>query len=754
MKLHCFFEDTIYSKNDYVILYCSTFDESASMVPQRNTYAQKGKYGFKALCNNVFGATGLKKCREYIFYGDWVNDKYGHTFSVVSVEENIRKTEADIVSFLSSIKGVGKRSAQKIYNKFQNDTIEIIRENIDILSEVKVSKKVREAIRSDLETKFRMRKIVDFLSDFSIPKSKIKKIIDIHKEATEEVMRENPYLVAESGAISFVEAESIAKQINSGLSSVRRIEQCVLFIMMSVYKTKGHLFFDRASVEQRVLTFLNENSDDTDKIKPEAITSAIDRLIEVKKLVQNGKVIYLKKDHFAEHKTANLMVDLMHCPYGNKLPENLCLQSIKEAEKEFGFILNSVQKTAICRSMNSNISVITGGPGTGKSTLLKYILKIFKDNFGDNIGLCAPTGKAARRMAECTGVNNASTIHSLLGLDTDYSWSTECHNIRPIPYDLLVIDESSMLDMELAYLLMASIPQTCKVIFLGDVDQLPSVGAGNVLNEMINSGVIPVTKLNQIYRQAEDSLIITNSFNLNKGKTNFKFNDDFLVRGTEKTAVEDIVKYYSALVEKRGMSPDEVQILTPYRSERYSASTYQINKLIQQKINPPNKLKEELTINRITFRDGDRVVQQKNNQEIKNGDVGKIIKISLNKVFGCTTVIIDFGEDRIVEYTEREVLENKLDLAYAVTVHKAQGMEYDVVIMPSIGEHEPMLTRKLVYTAWTRAKKKLLIIGDIKHFVKAAGNTNEAVRNTYFAQRIRAREQRYIEKENKKKRTA
>lgn len=712
------------------------------------------KYGFKALLNNVFGLSNLNKCREYIFHGEWVNSKYGHTFSVVSVEENIRKTETDIVSFLSSIKGVGKRSAQKIYNKFRNDTIEIIRENIDVLSEVRISKKVREAIRSALETKFKMREIVDFLSGFSLPKSKIKKIIDIHKEATIETLKDNPYLVAESGAISFVEAESIAKQIDRGLSSVRRIEQCVLFIMMSVYKTKGHLFFDRTSVEYQTLSFLNKGAGSKNIIKPEAVTSAIDHLIEVEKLVQNGNVVYLKKDHFAEQKTANLMVDLMHCPYGNNLPEDICLQSIKEAEKEFGFVLNSVQKTAICRSMNSNISVITGGPGTGKSTLLKYILKIFKDNFGDNIGLCAPTGKAARRMAECTGVDNASTIHSLLGLDTDYNWSTECQNIGSIPYDLLVIDESSMLDMELAYLLMASIPQTCKVIFLGDVDQLPSVGAGNVLNEMINSGVIPVTKLNQIYRQAEDSLIITNSFNLNKGKTNFKFNNDFLVRGTEKTAVNDIVRYYSLLVENRGMSPDKVQILTPYRSERYNASTYQINKLIQQKINPPSKTKEEILINRITFRDGDRIVQQKNNQEVKNGDVGKIIKISLNKELGCTTAIIDFGEDRIIEYTEREMLENKLDLAYAVTVHKAQGMEYDVVIMPSIGEHEPMLTRKLVYTAWTRAKKKLLIIGDMKHFVKAAGNTNEAVRNTFFAQRIRAREQRYIDKDKKKKKTA
>lgn len=730
-----------YDSPNFKVVSCSTNDESAAQVPQRKFFAKKEKYVFSVVLRDVELTSEFDKRKQYIFYGDWKSYSYGISFEAYSYDINVQKNRADIISYLSGFDGIGERTAKLVYDAYGPNTLDILKNNIEKLNELKLPKKRIDKLIDGYNSRKCFKETMDYFSQFSLSIKKVKGIYEQYKEDAILTMKVNPFEFSESGCISFIEANAAAIDLGVELDSGERQRQALIYVMEAYFRPKGHLFFNMSEVLEITKKFLNNNIPEDKHITIEVLKK---RLAEInnKDVKIYGKYVYLIRDLFAEQKSAELLIDFLKYEANLfKLDKKECYKEISEIEREIGFSLNEAQKEAVYTAISSYVSIITGGPGTGKTTLLKFIIRIFQRNFSNNIKLCSPTGKAARRMAESTGINSASTIHSMLGISSDFKLSMTGKNTQSVEADLLVVDEASMLDMELMYLLISSIPFTCKLVFLGDVDQLPSVGPGNVLSEMIKSKTIPTSILDKIYRQSEQSNIVKNSFALNKGKSDEiiydegkSISDSFIIRDRKPDINKQLAELFCNSVKKAG-SIENVQILTPYKNIGVVASTENINKIIQDKINPFTTHENEIMCKKRIFRVNDRVIQQKNTKDAKNGDIGTIISIDMAD--NCPiTVTIDFGEDNIVKYGIDEMEENKITLAYALTVHKSQGSEYKTVIMPCISEHKKMLTRKLVYTAWTRAKEHIILVGEKEIIKEAATNTDESIRNTVLAERL------------------
>lgn len=748
LEICAYFEEIAYDSPDFKVITCSTNDESASRVPQRNLFAKKEKYAFKVVFKKIDVNLNFDKSRQYVFFGDWKERSSGISFESYGFEINVKKNKSDIIAYLSGFEGIGKKTAEAVYDAFGPKTMDILEKDIKKLSELKINKSKIEKLVTGYEKNKCRKKTMDFFLKFSLPINKIDEIYNKYKEDAIKTMQINPFEFSESGCLSFLETNAAAVKQGIELNSGDRQKQGLIYIMETCFRPKGDLFFFIPDVLALTQKFLNSGVSEENKVTEDVLRK---RLVELNKtkvyLIKD--YVYLINDLFAEKKSADALVDFINYE-GNlfKLDRDECYKEISEIEKEIEFKLNEAQKRAVYTAISSNVSIITGGPGTGKTTLLKFIIRIFQRNFSNNIKLCSPTGKAARRMAESTGMSSASTVHSLLGITANHKWTRELTGIKEVNADLLVIDEASMIDMELMYLLVSSISFRCKLVFLGDVDQLPSVGPGDVLCGMIKSNLIPTTILDKIYRQSEQSNIVKNAFSFNKGDykkliydEGKSVNDSFVIVPRKSNIDEQIADIFCNSVKRAG-SIDEVQVLTPYRKTGVVASTVNINKIIQEKINPKNRDKKEIHYLNQVFRVGDRVIQQKNTENAKNGDIGTIIDIESGDI-GPITATIDFGDENIVIYGFDEIIENKIELAYALTVHKSQGSEYKTVIMPCIPEHELMLTRKLVYTAWTRAKEHIILIGDKETVNKASLKIGARTRNTRFSERISVAERKY-----------
>ena len=748
MQISAYFERIVFVNDGFAIVKFSTNDESASKITQSKLTSHKSKYVFSAFLYG-FDVKTLMKNIGYLLEGSWNKNSRGFYFKVDDISEQVGNSEDEIITYLCSFEGIGLKTATKIYKSFKNDTVDIVENRPEELRKIKVKKKVIENIKASVQEKSKKREVIQFLSQFSLSARKINKILDsfdLYKIM--DIVKANPFFLSQDGAIDFVAANSIAIDLNVALASKERIQQAIIFVINNKFRNEGDLIVNVSELIDITNKSLNNNC-----TKNFDYSKHIDQ--QIKALVSKGELIYfspknhdfvyLYKDYGAEKYAANKMIDMMFCPNNVfNLSEDETLPLMQASEKKNKIKLSPAQEKAVIKTMSSNISVITGGPGTGKSTLLKIILDVFRKKFGNNIGLCAPTGKAARRMAECTGIQHACTIHSLLGIEEDHYWTVGATNTCQVPFDLIVVDEISMLDMSLMYLLIESIPYTSKVILLGDSDQLPSVGPGAVLKEIISSKTIPVSVLDKIYRQSEQSTIIMNSYKLNNNSTDFDFDESFLFINKKTQDVSETISKIYINELKKGVSKDDIQILTPFKNQKYTASVPEINNIIQSRINPANGLCREIKIGNTVFRLRDRVIQQKNTEEIKNGDIGTILDIKLSQ--GVLLVVIDFGFDRIVEYTREEMEDNQLDLAYAITAHKSQGSEYRTIIMPVISEHAYMLKRKLIYTAWTRAKEKVILVGSKNVLISASANTTEKQRYTAFSKRLQLRYQKYKKK--------
>lgn len=657
--------------------------------------------------------------------GKWVNHKiYGTQFEVNSFMPVTPSSLEGIYVYLSSgmIHGIGEKMAKRIIDKFGVDTLEVIQNSPEKLQEVEGigSKKVKQIVKSYEEDR-ELRNIIIQLSPFGITPNYCLKIYKKYKSSAIEVINKNPYQLAEDiRGIGFKVADSIASKIGIDKNSKDRICQGILYTLNKSL-SNGHTYLPEHVLIQDSEKLLELNGE---IIKECVMMLVYNQKIHIEK-VNNENLIYLMPYYLAENGVCSQIVKLSQYEF-----EDLKIDidnEINVLEEDKKIKLAEKQILAVKESVNSGVLIITGGPGTGKTTTINAIIDIFENN-GKSVTLAAPTGRAAKRMSE-TSNKEAKTIHRLLemGFSTDDDLTFFKDEEDPINSDVIIVDEVSMVDIILMYNLLRAIKLGTRVILVGDSDQLPSVGAGNVLKDMINSNIINVVKLNEIFRQAQESMIIVNAHKINNGEPlylNTKGKDFFFIR---KSTNEEILNEIIGLVNERlpkFYKVDkfkDIQVLSSMRKGELGVTNLNIE--LQKYLNKKEKFKVEENFSKRLFRVGDKVMQVKNNytkkwetedqkesgEGIYNGDIGYVYHIDKDK----KTIYILFDQTKIVSYLYDEL--DEIDHSFCTTIHKSQGSEFPVVVLPIAWAPPMLLSRNLLYTAVTRAKKLVVLVGDVKY---------------------------------------
>ncbi len=657
--------------------------------------------------------------------GKWVNHKiYGTQFEVNSFMPVTPSSLEGIYVYLSSgmIHGIGEKMAKRIIDKFGVDTLEVIQNSPEKLQEVEGigSKKVKQIVKSYEEDR-ELRNIIIQLSPFGITPNYCLKIYKKYKSSAIEVINKNPYQLAEDiRGIGFKVADSIASKIGIDKNSKDRICQGILYTLNKSL-SNGHTYLPEHVLIQDSEKLLELNGE----ILKECVMMLVyNQKIHIEK-VNNENLIYLMPYYLAENGVCSQIVKLSQYEF-----EDLKIDidnEINVLEEDKKIKLAEKQILAVKESVNSGVLIITGGPGTGKTTTINTIIDIFENN-GKSVTLAAPTGRAAKRMSE-TSNKEAKTIHRLLemGFSTDDDLTFFKDEEDPINSDVIIVDEVSMVDIILMYNLLRAIKLGTRVILVGDSDQLPSVGAGNVLKDMINSNIINVVKLNEIFRQAQESMIIVNAHKINNGEPlylNTKGKDFFFIR---KSTNEEILNEIIGLVNERLPKfykvdkLKDIQVLSSMRKGELGVTNLNIE--LQKYLNKKEKFKVEESFSKRLFRVGDKVMQVKNNytkkwetedqkesgEGIYNGDIGYVYHIDKDK----KTIYILFDQTKIVSYLYDEL--DEIDHSFCTTIHKSQGSEFPVVVLPIAWAPPMLLSRNLLYTAVTRAKKLVVLVGDVKY---------------------------------------
>lgn len=648
--------------------------------------------------NNRFIATLNQRCRKgqkMNLHGDWViHKKYGRQFKVIQTDIPENLTSSDIEIFLQNIKGIGPKRAKKIADTFGRDSIEIIEKEPARLKEIGIPESTIERIYKEIIDNKEFNKVKLSLLPLGLSLNTIKKAYDKYKENTLSMIKQNPYKVAEDvSGIGFIKADEIAKKVGIKSDDVYRIQSGLKYCLYQA-SIQGHLYLP--------ITTLCNTASKLLGISYMKVFEQAQYLDRIKDVYDDNGNVYIAFNYAEETFIADKILRMLNANV--KEVKNVD-RLIQEVELENNIKYADKQIEAIKKSLNSNVSVITGSPGTGKTSIIKAIISILKLN-NQSFALASPTCKAAKRLEETTG-EEAKTIHRLLECKFDEKMKHvrfDRNERNPLDENVVIIDETSMIDNDLMYHLLKALRDNTKLILVGDVDQLPSVGAGNILKDIIESGKVPVTKLDVIFRQKEMSSIITNSKLINEGKMPEFNNKDFIFY--DLISPEQIVKEFVKEL-KSGKTLDDVQILTPMK--KTDMGTLELNKLVQEAINPARLGKEEIKYGEKLFRVGDKVMQTSNNyeKEIFNGDTGYVKRAYVDDD-GVRRVEVDF-DGRDIELIEEELKD--IMLAYAITVHKSQGSEYDTVIMPITTNHYIMLKRNLIYTGVTRAKRVVKILG-------------------------------------------
>lgn len=674
---------------------------------------------FTAVGNLPGAAVG----RNYVVRGEFIiHPTYGEQFSIKEFEETLPSTKDGIREFLSSgaMKGIGRKTAAAIVSHFGTDTLRVIEEEPERLTEIPgIGKKTADKIVESFASHREFANIVLYLQQYGIGAGYAMKLYQVYEGDTIKAVEENPYrLVEDVFGIGFRKADKIAAKMGVAPDDEFRIKSGVKFTL-AYFAGEGNTFLPRGMLCEKTGQLLELP---TEVIDDELTSMAFEGEIHIENL-ENRNVVFLEAYYMAEQ---NVCKCLAFINSARLKPISRSVESlISRTEAATGIYLSENQKHAVTTSLNMGVSVITGGPGTGKTTIINTIINILEES-GLKTAIAAPTGRAAKRITETSG-HYASTIHRLL----EYYFSESENMMRfgktkedPLDYDAVIVDEASMIDLMLMNGLVSAIRPGTRLIIVGDADQLPSVGAGNVLRDIIDSEFIYCTKLTEIFRQAKESMIVVNAHRINSGEypdCNAKGKDFFLLRRNgEKEMLETIKElcitrlpgYYE------GVSPTaDIQILTPVRKGLLGSMN--LNRELQQVMNPPADDLEEKQIGDRLFREGDKVMQIRNNYQMTwknvedftegegvfNGDVGFIRKI--DKEFNEMTVVYD--ETRYATYHFNQL--DELELAYAITVHKSQGSEFPIVVMP-VSWFPPMLaTRNLLYTGVTRGKKAVVLVG-------------------------------------------
>lgn len=681
--------------------------------------------------------------KTYRFKGKLIeHPRYGWQYQATSYDSVNVQGKSSLVHYLSSdiFEGIGQKTAEKIVDVLGDNAIDVILRNRQALDEVpKLSKKLADKLYSTLIDQQGTEQILAPLYGYDLSPKLVMKVFKKYQYQALEIINENPYrLIDDIEGIGFLKADELARRLGISLDDPRRIRAALLYVIDQIAIQKGHTYVYQKQLLQSALQYLNQKS--TQLLDFAQIESQINELIKKKKIYIEGDFLFIPLLVNSEKGIVDSIERLLTSKVENQEKAPQCLNELK---KELAITYSKEQEEAILMALKEPVSIITGGPGTGKTTVVQGILKAYSmlhdvdldpSKYATSekkypIALAAPTGRAAKRMSETTGLKS-STIHRLLGYGVDGVFQHD--EYAQLEYKLIIIDESSMLDTLLAFQLFQSIPTGAQVIIVGDDNQLPSVGPGQVLKDLIESGVIPLTRLETVHRQAQDSSIISFAHAVKNNHLPTDLKDKKPDRLYVECGHQVIASYLKQIVLnaiQKGYTASDIQILVPmYRGD---CGIDNLNVMLQDIFNPPADDKREMTFGSKVFRIGDKVLQLANHPEtgIMNGDVGEVIGISYKNEND------DKEEKLIACFETKEVTYKKGDLqnlthAYCVSVHKSQGSEYPIVILPITHAYHVMLQKKLIYTAITRAKKSLIIIGEYLALEKGVKNEGEERQTT------------------------
>lgn len=680
-----------------------------------------------------------------------IHKNYGPQLQVDSYETKQPDDTMAVERYLGSgaIKGVGPALAARIVRKFGKETFDVMEREPERLSEIKgISQKMAVNIARQFNEKQQMRQAMIFLQEYGISMNMAVKIYRYYKEDIYEVLRKNPYRLAEDiSGIGFKIADSIAQRAGFYVDSEYRIRAGVLYTLQQS-GGQGHCYLPEQELIQVTASLLG--------VEQAAVANQLDALTMNKEImteeVGEERRLYSSNLYYMEMNCARMLLDLN---LAFAVPDDKLAKRVARIERSQGITLDVLQKKAVYQAVQNGVTIITGGPGTGKTTTINTILQVLEED-GMDVLLAAPTGRAAKRMSETTGWE-AQTIHRLLelngGVDTDdkSGMHFERNELQPLEADVVIVDEFSMVDIYLLNALLKAMVPGCRLIMVGDVNQLPSVGPGNVLRDMIKAEFCNVVRLNQIFRQAAESQIVVNAHKINAGQEISLDNQNRDFFHLERYAVQDVINVVIQLVMKNmpsyvNASPYDIQVLTPMRKGELGVEN--LNKILQSYMNPKAADKAEREFHGSLFREQDKIMQIKNDYQMKwvkktrfgdvfeegtgvfNGDVGVIKRILESE----EAVEVEFEEGKLVSYEFSQM--DEMELAYAITIHKSQGSEYPAVVLPILTGPRMLLNRNLLYTAVTRAKKCVTMVGSSATIYQMIRNVFEQKRYSSLCQRL------------------
>lgn len=722
--MRCKFVKAIFQnkENGYCIFVYHTMDTGIPVQARSQYYKGEGVQ-FTAVGNNLPDTDAV----EIDLQGKWIKNSHGTQLQVDTYEEILPQTEEGILGYLSSgmIKGIGPKTAKQIVDKFGTRTFDILDNYPQSLLSIKgITERKLETILVSYHGNHAIRDLAAYLTPFNVTPKKIQKIYEHFGDDALETVKNQPFTLCQINGFGFLTVDEIAKANKCRLNDPMRIEGCIHYCMEQEIQ-EGHLFQDKQLFQKKVYEQLNYGYKQ-EVVSEVEVYQELYRLVKDKTLYYEDNALYPAKLYGFECGAAKRLAKLL--VQDSIIPINID-QLIAEAQRELGILLSAKQVEGVKKAFTHLVSIITGGPGTGKTTVQRVLLYINEKLGGKNVLLTAPTGRASRRMAESTGRTDAVTMHSAMGLTND----EECEAMAEmLEADFIIADEFTMSDMRLSYEFFSHIQKGTRFVLVGDVNQLPSVGPGNVFRELVLCGVIPVTVLDMVFRQAENSRIAVNAQRMqeNNAMLDYGTGFEFYPADSAEQAAEIVEKLYQEAVTEHGV--DMVQVLTPYR-KKGDASVDALNSRLWDIINPKAEGKQEIKSGRRSYRVGDRIIHNKNKNQISNGDIGYVTDIYLDEE-GVELARLEFSEGRSVEYTSDEL--DMVEHAYATTVHKSQGSEYPVVILPWLPMFFKMLRRNILYTAVTRAKVKVAIVGSKNAIYKAIHNTESDNRNTRLGERV------------------
>ena len=681
---------------------------------------------------------------------------YGKQFQAVRLTEKMPEDAMAMERYLGSgaIKGIGAALAGRIVRHFGADTLRIVEEEPERLAEIKgISEKKAHEIAIQIAEKSEMRKVMMFLQKYGISLNLGAKIYQKYGDSVYSVLQENPYRLADDiSGVGFKIADEIAYRIGIHTDSDYRIKSGLAYTLLQA-GGEGHVYLPREELFRRAEQLLGV---DASYMEKHLVDLSMERKIIQKE--ENGQVfVYPAQYYYLELNTARMLRELdIDCPEDEHIVE----RRISQIQKETGTVLDEMQKKAVKEAAGHGLLVLTGGPGTGKTTTINAIIRFFESE-GAELRLAAPTGRAAKRMTEATGYE-AQTIHRMLeltGMPEDDREGQPVHFERnaenPLEADVIIIDEMSMVDIHLMHSLLMAVTAGTRLILVGDENQLPSVGPGNVLRDIIRSGQFPVVELTKIFRQASESDIVVNAHKINRGEQveiNNKSRDFFFLKRYD---ADIIIRVVIALIQEKlpkyvEAKPFEIQVLTPMRKGLLGVE--RLNQILQRYLNPPDPSKKEKEIGQGLFREGDKVMQIRNNYQLEwevRGRYGIPVDKGVGVFNGDTGIIrminefaelaeVEFEDGRYAQYTFKQL--DELELAYAVTIHKSQGSEYPAVIIPILSGPRMLMNRNLLYTAVTRARKCVTVVGSEETFREMINNEKQQRRYSSLDRRIQEAE--------------